>query len=121
MQDAKSERKRGHRLFLGLVLIAGISACASLPAIGGISWKEEVLLQDGSKIIATRSQTYGGRHEPGQSPPVKEHTIAFSMPGSNKSIKWTSDYGEDIGRANFNLLALHVSNGVAYLVVTPNL
>jgi hypothetical protein len=85
------------------------------------SWKEEVLLHDGQKIIIKRSQTYGGRHEIGQSPPVREHTISFSMLDSGNAIRWTSDYSEDIGRTNFNLLALHIINGTPYLVVEPNL
>jgi len=85
------------------------------------SWKEEVLLHDGNTVIVKRSQTYGGRHEIGQSPPVREHTISFSMLGSGNAIRWISDYSEDIGRTNFNLLALHIINGTPYLVVEPNL
>jgi len=91
-----------------------MSACSK-------SWKEEVQLHDGSKIIVERSQSYGGRHEVGQSSPIKEHTITFSLPNSSKAISWTSEYGEDLGRANFNLLALHVLNGTPYLVTEPNL
>lgn len=113
---------RAFRL-IGLVLILGasMSACAGLFGIGGTSWKEEVLLHDGSKIIVERSQSYGGRREPGKSAPVKEHTITFTLPGSDKTLSWTSEYGEELGRANFNLLALHISNGTPYLIATPNL
>ena len=105
---------------LGLLLMLGasLSACAGL---GGTSWKEQVLLDDGSNIIVRRSQSYGGRHEIGQSVPVSEHTISFNLPGSGKKLSWTSEYGEDLGRTNFNLLALHVLNGAAYLVTEPNL
>jgi hypothetical protein len=105
---------------LGLLLMLGasLSACAGL---GGTSWKEQVLLNDGSKIIVRRSQSYGGRHEIGQSIPVSEHTISFDLPGSGKKLSWTSEFGEDIGRTNFNLLALHILNGTAYLVAEPNL
>lgn len=94
-----------------------MSACA----MGGIGWKEEVLLHDGKRIIVERSQTYGGRHEIGQSPPIKEHTISFSLPNSNKTFTFKSEYSEDIGRANLNLLALHVLNGTPYIVAEPNL
>lgn len=100
-----------------MVLGGSMSACA----IGGVSWKEEVLLHDGKKIIVDRSQTRGGNHEIGQPPPVKEHTISFALPNSDKTITWTSEYGEDVGRANFNLLALHVLNGTPYVVTSPNL
>lgn len=80
-----------------------------------------MLLHDGQKIIVERSQSYGGRSEPGQSGPIKEHTISFAPPGSNKTITWTSEYGEDLGRTNFNLLAVHVLNGTPYIVASPNL
>ena len=102
----------------GLLLILG----ASLTACGGSDkWKEEVLLHDGSKLIVERSQTYGGNHELGQGLPIKEHTIGFTLPKSNKLITWKSEYGEELGRTNFNLLAVHVLNGTPYLVTEPNL
>lgn len=106
-----------------LVITAGISAsaCAGLLGLGGDSWKEEVLLHDGSKMVITRSQTYGGRHEIGQPAPIKEHTITFTPAGSSNRITWTSEYGEDIGRTNFILLAVHVLNGTPYVVTKPNL
>jgi len=103
---------------LGLVLMTGasMSACSDT-----VSWKEEVQLHDGSKIIVTRSQSYGGRHEVVQSAPISEHTISFTLPNTNKPLSFKSEYSEDVGRANFNLLALHILNGTPYLVVEPNL
>lgn len=108
---------------LGFFLMMGVSmsADAGLFGFGGDSWKEEVLLHDGQKIIVKRSQSYGGQHEIGQPSPIKEHTISFTLPNSNKKITWTSEYGEDLGRTNFNLLAVHVLNGTPYIVVEPNL
>ena len=108
---------------IGVALTLGVSmsADAGLFGFGGTSWKEEVLLHDGQKIIVERSQSYGGRHEIGQPSPIKEHTISFTLPNSNKKITWTSEYGEDLGRTNFNLLAVHVLNGIPYIVVEPNL
>ena len=102
-------------------LAIGMSACAALPGSGSSSWKEQVLLHDGQKIIVERSQSYGGRSEPGQSSPVKEHRVRFKLPGSTSTITWTSEYGDDLGRTNFNLLALHIRDAVPYLVVEPNL
>ena len=93
-----------------------MSAC-----VDGTSWKEEVLLHDGSRIVVERSQTYGGRHEIGQKPPIKEQEIIFTLPDSSRSITWKTEYSEDIGRANLNLLALHVLNGTPYIVAEPNL
>ena len=98
-----------------------MSACAQTGRAGADSWKEEVLLHDGQKIIVERSQTYKGRSEPGQSAPIGEHTIRFSLPGSSKPITWISEYSEDIGRTDFNLSALHVKDNVPYIVAEPNL
>ena len=106
---------------LTLTLGTSMNANAGLPGIGGDSWKEEVLLHDGQKIILERSQTYKGRSEPGQRTPIGEHTIRFSLPGSSKTVTWTSEYGEEIGRTDFDLLALHVKNNTPYVVAEPNL
>lgn len=108
---------------LGLILMMGgsMNADAGFLGFGGDSWKEEVLLHDGSKIIVKRSLSYGGRHVIGQPSAIKVQTISFTLPNTDKTIKWTSEYSEDVGRANFNLLALHVLNGTAYIVVEPNL
>lgn len=105
------------------LLMMGVSmnAHAGLFGFGDTSWKEEVLLHDGQKIIVQRSQTYKGRSELGQPAPIGEHTIRFSLPGSSNTITWNSEYSEDIGRTNFNLLALHVLNGTPYIVASPNL
>lgn len=113
------------RLFSAICLVStlgvSMSAEAGFLGFGGDSWKEEVLLHNGSKMVIMRSQTYGGRHEIGQPPPIKEHTITFTLPGSEKPITWTSEYGEDLGRTNFVLLAVHVLNGTPYIVAEPNL
>lgn len=118
-------KSRMYPFFQAICLIvsvgSSVNAVAGLLGVGGDTWKEEVLLHDGRKIVITRSQTYGGRHEIGQRPPIKEHTISFTLPGSDQRITWTSEYGEDIGRTNFFLLAVHVLNGTPYIVAEPNL
>lgn len=91
-----------------------VSAEAGIFGFGGDSWKEEALLHDGSKIIVTRTQSHGGRGEIGQSP-IKEQSISFTIPGANKPIVWNDDYSEDVGHSNFDLLALHIMNGTAYI------
>jgi hypothetical protein len=103
----------------GLLLLAGISmsACAGLFDFEGERWKEEVLLHDGSTIVVERSQSRGGRGEIGQSP-IKEQSIAFTFPGSRNEIIWRDEYSEEAGHANFNVLALHILNGKAYVVAS---
>jgi hypothetical protein len=98
-----------------------LCACAQVGRAGADTWKEEVQLHDGQKVVVERSQNYGGRHEVGQSSPVKEHTISLALPNVSRSISWTSEYAEDAGVTNFNLLALHLKDGVPYLVASPNL
>lgn len=98
-----------------------VSGCAQSTRFGADTWREEVLLHDGQKVIVERSQTYGGYHEIGQAMPVKEHTIRFTLPNSSKLLAWTSEYGEELGRTNFNLLALHIRDKTPYLVAEPNL
>lgn len=110
-------------LLASLITLFSLNACAGLFGVGGDSWKEEVQLHDGQTIIVERSQTYGGRSEPGQLGlgSIKEHTIRFTLPDTRKIITWTSEYSQELGRTNFNLLALHVLKGIPYLVAEPNL
>lgn len=119
---------RHHRLLkritqFAMILMMGVSmnTNAGLFGFGGDSWKEEVLLHEGQKIIVKRSQTRGGRHEVGQQPSIKEHIITFDLPHSGKTLTFKSEYDEELGRANFNLLALHILNGIPYVVTEPNL
>lgn len=86
-----------------------------------MSWKEEVLLHDGQTVIVQRSQTYRGRFEPGSSAPVGDHNVRFVLPRGQREWSWTSDYGPELGRTNFNLVAIHAKDGVPYIVATPNL
>lgn len=101
-----------------LALTSGVvmSACASGDAV---SWKEEVLLHDGGKIIVERMVERGGRHEFGQKPPIKEQSLTFTLPGSNQAITWEDKYSEDVGSANFLPMLLEAFKGTAYLVVYP--
>lgn len=112
------------KLALLLLLTLAITACVSatsISKIAGDSWKEEVLLHDGSTIIVKRSQNYKGRHAIDQSVPVGEHTVSFTIPQTGKSYTWKSEYGEDLGRTNFNLLAVHVLDNIPYIIAAPNL
>lgn len=106
---------------VAVFLLITLDAFAGWFGFGGDSWKEEVLLHDGQKIIVERTQTYGGRSEIGQGSPVKTHSIRFVLPQSGRTVTWTSEYGEELGRTDFNVLALHILDDMPYLVVEPNL
>lgn len=99
---------------LGMLLMMGVSmsACSK-------SWKEEVQLHDGSKIIVERNVDRGGRHEIGQQSPIKEQSLTFMLPATNESITWKSEFSEDVGLADFQPLLLDISQGVAYVVTHP--
>ena len=110
-------RQWSRRCALVFLISAGITACSGCSD----GWNEEVLLHDGSKVIVTRTQRYGGRHEVGQSSPIREQEMSFIVPGTTKRVIFKSEYSEDIRRANFTPLALHILNGVPYVITTPNL
>ncbi len=105
---------------LGLLMLMGVSmsADAGLFGIGGASWKEEVLLHDGRKLIVERAQTRAGRHEIGQDVPVAKHTVSFSLPGKDKPITWESEFGLEVEKSSLSMLALDVVGGVPYIVAT---
>jgi hypothetical protein len=104
---------------LALMLGASLSACAGMPLIGGTSWKEEVLLHDGSKIIVKRWAERGGYHAIGQQPAFKEQSLSFTLPGTNEHVTWKNGYSKEVGFADLKPLLLDVSSGSAYLVTTP--
>jgi hypothetical protein len=121
MRNVKVIVEQVARLWLVLIMGVSMNADAGWLGLGGDSWKEEVLLHDGQTIIVKRSQSYGGRGEIGQNAPIREHTLSFTLPNTSKTIEWKSEYSEDVGRANFNLLALHVLDATPYVVAEPNL
>jgi hypothetical protein len=101
-------------VFFGVI---GVMAFNFFGLGGSAHWKEEVLLHEGTKIIVKRSQTRGGRGEIGQSP-IREHSITFTLPGSNKRITWKDEFSKDVGHSNFDLLALHILNDTPYIVTS---
>ena len=103
------------------ILTVGISMSvnAGLFGLGGMNWKEEVLLHDGNKVVVERMVKRGGRHEIGQQPPYKEQSLSFTFPGATQEIVWEDTFSEDVGSANFLPMLLDIRNGTAYLVVSP--
>lgn len=106
----------GHSLFrvfatIGLALTLGgtMSACSS----SSMTWKEEVQLHDGRKIIVTRSHTYGRHGEIGQGRLISGRSILFKIPGTDESVEWSSD-------GSLSLLLLDFKDGVPYIAGKPN-
>ncbi|MFO1262752.1 MAG: hypothetical protein U1E84_05325 [Rhodoferax sp.] len=100
-----------------LILGASMSACSFENTT---SWKEEVLLHDGRKIIVERSTTRNpfGLREIGQSAPISEQTLSFTVPGMSQRITWKSDFGRTT-QDNLDLLALDIVGGTPYVVTYP--
>lgn len=106
-------------LLISIVILGtGMDAFGFL-GFGGTSWKEEVLLHDGQKVIVARSVDRGGRHEIGQQPPIKEQSLTFTLPTTSERIIWRSDYSQDVGLADFMPILLDIVEGTAYVVTTP--
>lgn len=101
------------------VVISILTLGASMSAFSATSWKEEALLHDGSKIIVERSVDRGGRHEIGQSPPIKEQSVSFTLPGTSENVVWHDQFSKDIGGASFLPMMLEIRNGTAFLVAHP--
>ena len=93
-----------------------MSACAT----STFSWKEEVLLHDGGKVIVERLDTYDAsmRHEIGQGAPLAEHQTTFVIPDTNQTVIWKSDNRFFSEPDNLNLLVLDFLAGVPYVATT---
>lgn len=103
---------------LALILGASMSACAFS---GTVSWKEEVLLHSGHKIIVERTNKLGGY--PTIDSRERETTyevVSFTVAGSNKTITWEMGFQDSRPEPNsLNLLALDVVNGIPYIAAYP--
>lgn len=125
-ENGKWNNKIGIGIITTLVFIfigvSNMNAAGFLGIGNTASWKEEVLLHDGSKIIVERWQRHGGRREPGQDPDISDQSISFTIPGTNKSVKWKDEASDELGgRVNFDLVALHIINNLPYIITTPHL
>ncbi len=106
-------------LFVAILILGTSMNAFGFLGFGGTSWKEEVLLHDGSKIVVKRSVDRGGRHEIGQQPPIKEQSLTFTLPTTSEHIIWRSDYSQDVGLADFMPILLDIVQGTAYVVANP--
>ena len=107
---------------LGLILMMGVSMNAGAGLFGHtMNWKEEVLLHDGSKIIAERHYNLGGYPAiESQERAALDETVTFNLPGTNKKITWKTDYDQAKPEPNsLNLIRLDVVKGVPYIATYP--
>lgn len=76
------------------------------------NWEEEVMLQDGTKIVVTRSaeRNYGG---------FKQQQIRFSLPNTDKRITWDDTFSEDVSGSSFSPMLIDIVANTPYLVASP--
>jgi hypothetical protein len=107
---------------LGLLMMMGISmsACAGL-FNRTLSWKEEVRLHDGNKLMLERKYNLGGYRAIESSERTElDETVTFSLPNSNKQITWKTDFRDAQPEPNsLNLLLLDIIKGVPYIATYP--
>ncbi len=102
---------------IGLVLTLG----ASTTTWSKTTWKEEVLLHDGTIITAQRVYNLGGK--PGfdatERMPLDE-TVTFNLPNS-KSIVWKNDFRDTVPEPNsLNHFRFDIVAGTPYLATYPS-
>lgn len=107
-------------IILILTLGVTLSACAGL-FNHSKGWKEEIQLNDGRVIVVERFFNLGGY--PGydaRERALLDQTITFSLPESNRTISWKTEYRNDLPDPNsLSPLLLDVVSGVPYLATSP--
>ena len=101
-----------------LMLVTSMNACGFF---NSTSWKEEVLLHDGSKIIIKRLIHLGSKPTfESRERRALDETISFNLPGTNKEITWTTDFRDEKPEPNsLNPLIIDIVNGIPYIATYP--
>jgi len=109
------------RLFKAICFVSTLGVSMNAYATDIFTWKEEVLLHDGKKIIVERSDTYDSsmNHEIGQGAPLAEHKTTFMIPGTSKTVIWKSDNHPSPDPDSLHLLVFDFLDGVPYVATTP--
>jgi hypothetical protein len=124
----KEKRELNNKTGIGIIallvfiamVVTSINACGYLGIFGELSWKEEVLLHDGSKIIVKRWQKFSTANTFDPNSLIKEQSISFKLPGTYKKIVWKDGATKDIWNSvNFTLIALHIKDNIPYLITNP--
>lgn len=115
-----SDRHGLFRLLSAICLVWALGVSVNAYATTTFTWKEEVLLHDGKKIIVERSDIYDSsmNHEIGQGSPLAEHKTTFLIPGTSKTVIWKSDNRPTADPDSLHLLALDFLDDVPYVATT---
>lgn len=102
-----------------LIFALGISMDADAFA-DKASWKEEVLLHDGSRLTVDRSQVYGGYSRiDSRERAVIEETWKFTGPGGGREVMWKNEFGLAPDKSSLDLLILGFVDNAPYIVAAP--
>jgi hypothetical protein len=108
---------------MGLVLCLGVSMSAEAELSGQSikKWQEEVLLHNGQKIVAERSQNLGGRPTlESRERQILDETITFSIPASNQRVTWKMNFRDDTSDLNgINVVLIDIVKDVPYIAGYP--
>lgn len=103
-----------------LILGASMDVFGFLGLGNSASWKEEVLLHDGQKIIVERSQTFGGYPTiESQEREVLTEEWVFPVPGTEKKVVWKVDFRRPPTGTQLMLITLGFLKGMPYIATTP--
>jgi len=84
------------------------------------SWKEEVLLHDGRKLIVRRSQRYGGYPTlESRERELLDEEWTFRTPDGGKQIVWKSDFRRPPEGDSLMLLQINFLGGIPYVATSP--
>lgn len=112
-----------HSLLPRIMAIACVlmGMCMETNAADSMTWKEEVVLHDGKKIIVERTDRLGGYSTiASRERQTLDEIIRFTLPGSNKAITWKTDFRESSpGPNGLNLLVLDIVKDVPYIAAYP--
>lgn len=109
------------RLFKTICLVFILGMSMNAYATSPFTWKEEVLLHDGSILVVERFYNLGGRPTLDSRERVAlDETVTFSLPATGKQITWKTDFRDSVPEPNsLNLLLLDVVQGVSYIATYP--
>lgn len=85
-----------------------------------LEWTEQARQSNGEDVEIHREQVFGGLHELGQPPPIKEEKLSFSIQGTKGKLTWITEYGKEIGFAKLWPIAVHLDPPIAYVISTPS-
>lgn len=107
-------------LTLILTMGVGMNAMAGWFGLDGTSWKEEVLLHDGAKIVVQRSQSYGSRPTlDSREKRVLEEVWSIPVLGGDRTLIWKTGFRTPPEGPSLILMLIDFINGIPYLATSP--